>query len=85
MFIHPSKAHKIVEVYVQPPLGDWLKCNVDDSFVSLKASCGGYFRNLMGDFIFGFGGLVASSSLFHVEPSSMQLILLIILVEPDLV
>jgi hypothetical protein len=46
----------LLEVCWQPPIVNWLKCNIDGAAVSNlgSASCGGVFRNHSADFIFGF-------------------------------
>jgi hypothetical protein len=64
--IHQPKESYLIEVCRQPPLTDWLKCNINGAAVGYpgNASCGGVFRNDSAEFIFGFAeplGLTTSS------------------------
>lgn len=65
--IYPPKDPKIMEDLWKSPLRSCLKFNMDGSFVPPKASRGKLFRNYLGDFVFGFVGLVAGFSLVYTE------------------
>jgi ribonuclease HI len=51
--VHQKVAHKIIEVFWQPPLCNWLKCNTDGIALGSpgQAACVGLFRNSHGEHI----------------------------------
>ncbi|XP_058728727.1 uncharacterized protein LOC131600410 [Vicia villosa] len=54
--INPPKAPLLREIFWNPPPVNWMKCNVDGSFVhnTPSSGCGGIFRNCSGDFCLAF-------------------------------
>jgi len=52
--IHPPRAPVIKEVFWNPLLANWIKCNADDSSVANNSACGGIFRDANVDFLFCF-------------------------------
>jgi ribonuclease HI len=67
--IHQPKESYLLEVYWQPPLIDWLKCNIDGAAVGCpgSASCGGVFRNHSADFILGFAEPLGLTTSYFAE------------------
>jgi ribonuclease HI len=67
--IHQPKETFLLEVCWQPPIVNWLKCNIDGAAVGNpgSASCGGVFRNHSADFIFGFAEPLGISTSFFAE------------------
>ncbi|GAU22346.1 hypothetical protein TSUD_106740 [Trifolium subterraneum] len=67
--IHPPKIPLLKEVLWQPPLVNWIKCNID---VAAKgnpgsAACGGVFRNSDANFIFCFAEPLGFASSYQAE------------------
>jgi hypothetical protein len=64
--IHHPRAMVVKEIIWQPPLGSWIKCNIDGASNGNpgNASCGGVFRNSDSDFISAFAETVGSDFLF---------------------
>jgi ribonuclease HI len=52
--IHPSRVSMVKEVLWQPPLMQWIKCNIDGSSIPGNSACGGLFRDHNADFLYGF-------------------------------
>ncbi|CAJ2652437.1 unnamed protein product [Trifolium pratense] len=75
--IHHPKVPVIKEIYWQPPLLNWIKCNIDGASCGNlgNASCGGIFRNHEADFIYGFAEpLGVASSVFAELCGAMRAI-----------
>ncbi|GAU42726.1 hypothetical protein TSUD_287810 [Trifolium subterraneum] len=66
---HHSTNTMIKEVLWQPPLINWLKCNIDGAAKGNHglASCGGIFRNHVADMIYCFAEPLGTASAFQVE------------------
>ncbi|PNY11098.1 ribonuclease H [Trifolium pratense] len=59
----------IKEIYCQPPLLNWIKCNIDGASCENPgiASCGGIFRNHEADFVYGFAEPLGVASSIYAE------------------
>ncbi|GAU32064.1 hypothetical protein TSUD_214200 [Trifolium subterraneum] len=66
---HHSTNTVIKEVLWQPPLINWLKCNIDGAAKGNPglASCGGIFRNHEADMIYCFAEPLGTASAFQAE------------------
>lgn len=67
--LHPSKAPQIKEIFWNPPLLPWMKCNTDGAVNSTTSACGGIFRNYKADFVFCFAENTCAGNAFHAELS----------------
>jgi ribonuclease HI len=67
--IHQPRQSYLLEVIWQPPLFDWLKCNIDGAVVGCpgSASCGGVFRNHSSDFVLGFAEPLGLATSYFAE------------------
>ncbi|MCH85855.1 glycerol-3-phosphate dehydrogenase, partial [Trifolium medium] len=54
--IHHPKTPVLREIFWQPPLLNWIKCNIDgaSSGNPVNASCGGVFRDHNAEFVYAF-------------------------------
>ncbi|GAU50814.1 hypothetical protein TSUD_410840 [Trifolium subterraneum] len=65
--LRPPRAPSIKEVLWQPPPIDWMKCNTDGAYNTVKASCGGVFSNRQSEFVFAFAENLDFHSSFVAE------------------
>ncbi|GAU32674.1 hypothetical protein TSUD_218510 [Trifolium subterraneum] len=67
--VHQPKVTFLKEVCWQPPLVDWLKCNIDGASNGNpgNASCGGIFRSHSADYVFGFAEPLGVSTSYFAE------------------
>jgi ribonuclease HI len=67
--IHQPRQSYLLEVIWQPPLFDWLKCNIDGAVVGYpgSASYGGVFRNHSSDFVLGFAEPLGLATSYFAE------------------
>jgi len=65
--LHPPKAPQIKEIFWNPPLPLWMKCNTDGAASSITSACGGIFRNHKADFVFCFAENTGAGNAFHAE------------------
>jgi ribonuclease HI len=67
--IHHPRAPFLKEVYWQPLLLNWYKCNIDGASCGNpgNASCGGIFRNHEADFLYGFAEPLGVTTTFIAE------------------
>jgi ribonuclease HI len=67
--IHLPKIPFIREILWQPPLHNWLKCNIDGASNGNPrvASSGGVFRDANGDFLFAFDEPLGFENAFFAE------------------
>ncbi|GAU37904.1 hypothetical protein TSUD_163410 [Trifolium subterraneum] len=67
--IHPPKIPLLKEVLWQPPLVNWIKCNIDGAAKGNPgiAACGGVFRNSDANFIFCFAEPLGFASSYQAE------------------
>lgn len=74
---HPGKAPRILEVFWNPPLVYWAKCNTDGASKGSpgEAASGGIFRDYRGHLMCCFATYLGISSPLHVElEAAMQAI-----------
>lgn len=64
-----SKAPKIVEVIWNPPIFNWVKCNIDGSATNTTSACGGIFRDKNAKFLYCFAENTNFESAYHAELS----------------
>ena len=67
--MHPPKAPLIKEIFWNPPLPLWMKCNTDGSANNSTTVCGGIFRNYKADFVFCFAENTGVGNALHAELS----------------
>jgi ribonuclease HI len=67
--LHPPKAPSIKEVFWNPPLLHWTKCNTNGSANTTTSACGGIFRNSNADFALCFAENTGNGNAFHAELS----------------
>jgi ribonuclease HI len=65
--IHHPAAPVIKEIFWNPPLQNWSKCNIDGACSQGKASCSGIFRNHEAEFLFCFAEPLGNFSPLHAE------------------
>jgi ribonuclease HI len=67
--IHHPKPPSLKEVYWQPPLLNWYKCNIDGASCGNlgNASCAGIFRNHNVELIYGFAEPLGITSTYVAE------------------
>lgn len=67
--LHLPLAYVIQEVLWKTPIIYWYKCNYDGAFdyETTNLSCGGIFRNSMGDFYLAYSKKLKFYSSFHLE------------------
>ncbi|MCH91676.1 glycerol-3-phosphate dehydrogenase [Trifolium medium] len=65
--IHPPKAPIIKEIWWQPPMDHWVKCNTDGASNKTTSSCGGVFKNHNTEFLRGFAENTGLMSAFKAE------------------
>ncbi|GAU31405.1 hypothetical protein TSUD_370540 [Trifolium subterraneum] len=67
--IHPSKPVVLKEICWQPPVLNWLKCNIDGASIGNPglASCAGVFRDASADFVLGFAEPLGVATSFFAE------------------
>jgi ribonuclease HI len=67
--IHHPKAPVIKEIIWNPPLINWIKCNIDGASKGNPgiASCAGVFRNFTADFICGFAEPLGIATSYFAE------------------
>jgi ribonuclease HI len=67
--IHHPKAPVLKEVCWQPPVGNWIKCNIDGASNGNPglSSCGGIFRDNEANFIYAFAEPLGTSTSYVAE------------------
>lgn len=67
--IHNPSIPIVKEILWQPPLPNWIKCNIDGASKGNPglSSCGGIFRNNEADFLMCFAEPLGFSSSFQAE------------------
>ena len=63
--LHPPKAPIIKEVFWNPPMPFWIKCNSNGSANNNTSACGEIFRNSYADFVFCFAENTGKGNAFH--------------------
>jgi ribonuclease HI len=67
--IHHPKVPIVKEIFWQPPLVNWFKCNIDGASCGNpgNASCGGIFRDSNANFIYAFSEPLGVASSYYAE------------------
>jgi ribonuclease HI len=67
--IHNPKSPSVLEIFWQPPLINWVKCNIDGASKGNPgiSSCGGIFRNHDAEFMLCFVEFIGFASSYMVE------------------
>ena len=67
--LHPARAPVIKEVFWNPPLLHWMKCNTDGAATNTSSACGGIFKNSSVDFVLCFAENTGPGNAFHADLS----------------
>ena len=69
VLLRPPNAPKIIEVIWQPPIFNWIKCNIDGASIGNLgiSSCGGIFRNSNFDFLGAFASNLGLNNSLNAE------------------
>jgi ribonuclease HI len=67
--IHQPKIPTLREILWQPPLQNWLKCNIDGASMGNPGAttCGGVFRDANGDFLYAFAEPLGIENAYFAE------------------